>query len=220
MTTESDVRFWDGAAKSYSKRTIPDEGAYKRTLDRTSGLLKPTDSVLELGCGTGTSALRLASAAKTYLATDISPAMIQIANDKLAGSETPGLSFRAATSETLAAEEARFNTVVAFNYLHLVRDVPATLQSIRSLLEDGGLFISKTGCVGEMNVFLRMAIPVARLVGKAPNISTFCEPDLVRMITAAGFEIVEKEMHASKGDDHRPFIVARKVEMAETVSSG
>ena len=210
MSAGNDAVFWDGQAQSYSKRPVKDNEAYQRTLDRTCALLKDSDNVLELGCDTGSTALRLAHTTRSYLGTDISAEMIQIANGK-AGSENSTLSFRTATAETLAAEEDRYNAVLAFNYLHLVRDLPSTLRSIHGLLGDGGLFISKTGCVGEMNVMLRLAIPVARLVGKAPFVNTFVEPELLQSITEAGFEIIEKEIHASSHNDHRPFIVARKM---------
>jgi hypothetical protein len=49
MTVESDTRFWDKTAKSYSKSSISDQAGYQRTLDKTRSFLKPTDRVLELG---------------------------------------------------------------------------------------------------------------------------------------------------------------------------
>ncbi|RYP81095.1 hypothetical protein DL769_002151 [Monosporascus sp. CRB-8-3] len=218
MSVTSDAHFWDKSAKSYAKSAVSDNAGYQRTLDQTRSFLKPTDKVLELGCGTGTTALRLADCVQSYLATDISPEMIKIANDKLAtgASESPGpglpprLSFRTATAEVLTVEAARFTAVLGFNYLHLVRDLPGTLRSIHSLLEDGGLFITKTPCVGDMNVLLRLALPAMRVVGKAPYASIFREAELGEQIRAAGFDILQTEIHASKGNDHRPYIIARK----------
>lgn len=219
MTIDDDTRFWDKSAESYSKSAVSDEAGYQRTLDRTLAFLKPADRVLELGCGTGSTALRLASHVQTYLATDISPAMIQIANSKLASHEPPltGISFRTATVEALlAAQEGdkttteRFNAVLGFNCLHLVRDLPATLRGIHALLEDGGLLITKTPCVGEMNVLIRLALPVMRAVGRAPYAAAFRASELSARMREQGFEVVETEVHASKGNDNRPYIVARK----------
>jgi hypothetical protein len=144
--------------------------------------------------------------------------MIKIANDKPRPNNNnnnadglPHLSFRIATAEALTAEPTRFTAVLGFNYLHLVRDLPGTLRSVHLLLEDGGLFITKTPCVGEMNFLLRsVALPVMQAVGKAPFAAAFGETGLAEQIRAAGFDIVENEMHASKGNDHRPYIVARK----------
>ncbi|RYP38710.1 hypothetical protein DL767_002450 [Monosporascus sp. MG133] len=218
MNVNSDAQFWDKSAKSYGNRAVSDVAGYERTLDKTRSVLKPTDKVLELGCGTGTTALRLADAVQSYLATDISSEMIKIANDKLAMGNWPSLgpglpprlSFRTATAEALTAEAARFTAVLGFNYLHLVRDVPGTLRSIHSLLEDGGLFITKTPCVGDMNLLLRLALPAARFLGMAPYVSTFRKAELSEQIGAAGFDILQMEMHASKGNDNRPYIIARK----------
>ena len=49
-------RFWDRLAAGYAKKPVPDEEAYARTLERVRAHLTPNDRVLELGCGTGTSA--------------------------------------------------------------------------------------------------------------------------------------------------------------------
>ena len=63
-------RFWDRRAAAYSKKPVPDADAYERTLERVRAYLTLNDRVLELGCGTGASALRLAASAGQILATD------------------------------------------------------------------------------------------------------------------------------------------------------
>ncbi|UNI22132.1 hypothetical protein JDV02_008051 [Purpureocillium takamizusanense] len=230
MTQESDddARFWDKTAPSYSKSAVSDEAGYQRTLDRTASLLRPAHRVLELGCGTGSTALRLADRVGEYLATDISPQMIRIATDK---KPLPtNLEFHTATIASLLTAarpepdaataspttRSSFDVVLGFNYLHLVRDLPGTLKGIRALLRaddhnGGGLLITKTPCVGEMNPLLRLALPVMRAVGRAPYAAVFTAVELSAQLEAAGFEVLETETHASGGrDDHRPFIVARK----------
>lgn len=211
MSIASDARFWDRASRNYAAAKIADPGGYERTLVRTQGLLKPTDSVLELGCGTGTTALRLAGAVGSYLATDLSGEMIAIARDKLAVEPVPALVFRTATAEDLLVEEARFDAVLGFNFLHLVRDLPSTLASIHALLKPGGLFVSKTPCLGDMNPLIRLVLlPAMRAIGKAPHVDPFGAEVLERKIAQAGFEILAREGHASRGRDRRPFILARR----------
>lgn len=210
MSTASDARFWDRSSGRYAKAKISDQAGYERTLDRVRALLKPDDGVLELGCGTGTTALQLAGGVESYLATDISAGMIAIAEEKLVASPTAALAFRKATAEALASEAARFDAVLGFNYLHLVRDLAGTLRSIHALLAPGGLFISKTPCLGDMNPLIRLALPVMRAVGMAPYAGVFRARELSELVAAAGFEILGTERHASRGKDGRPFIVARK----------
>lgn len=210
MSTASDAGFWDRAARKYARGAISDPIGYARTLDRTRALLASSDRVLEVGCGTGTTALRLADGVQAYLATDISSEMIAIAAEKHTANPVPGLVFRAATADTLVAETERFNAVLGFNYLHLVRDLPGTLRHIHALLATEGLFISKTPCVGDMNPLIRLALPAMRAIGKAPYAGVFRAAELNQHLNAAGFDIVVTENHAAKGDDGRPYIVARR----------
>lgn len=212
MNSASDVRFWDRSSRNYAKSAIADQQGYSRTLERTQALLGSDGHVLELGCGTGTTALRLAGRVQSYLATDFSQAMIAIAKEKLAAAPTPGLEFRTATVEALDADTGAFNAVLCFNYLHLVRDLPGTLQRIHSLLASRGLFVSKTPCLGDMNPLIRLALlPAMRAIGMAPYAGSFSTKELACSISLAGFEILETENHAARGNDNRPYIVARKI---------
>lgn len=214
--SSADARFWNRLSRRYATSPVADPAGWERSLERTRGLLGANSRVLELGCGTGSTALRLAGSVDHYLATDISREMIVIANEKLAaeraaGRPLPSLSFRTATVETLSAEDGRFDAVLGFNYLHLVRDLPATLLRIHTLLGQGGLFVSKTPCLGDMNPLVRwVALPLMRSVGKAPHTLAFDMAELRRRIEEAGFDVVASEIHASGGPEPRPYIVARR----------
>jgi ubiquinone/menaquinone biosynthesis C-methylase UbiE len=211
MSVASDARFWDRTSRKYARSAISDQAGYERTLGRTRALLRPGDRVLELGCGTGTTALRLADGVRDYLATDLSAAMIAIANEKHAAASIPSLAFRTATAETLAPDESPFDVVLGFNYLHLVRDLPGTLRRIHVLLAAQGLFVSKTPCVGDMNPLIRLVLlPAMRAIGKAPYVGVCRAAELGRHIRDTGFDILSTESHATKGSDRRPYIVARK----------
>jgi ubiquinone/menaquinone biosynthesis C-methylase UbiE len=211
MSMANDASFWDRTSRRYARGAIADQAGYERTLDRTRALLKSSDRVLELGCGTGKTAFRLAGDVRDYLATDISEGMIAISKKKHAAGPVPSLAFRTATAEALAPDTAPFDTVLGFNYLHLVRDLPGTLRRIHALLNVEGLFISKTPCVGDMNPLIRLALlPAMRTIGMAPYAGVFRAADLSQLMRAAGFDILANEKHATKGNDNRPYIVACK----------
>lgn len=211
MSIERDTRFWDRAARKYAKAAVADPAGYAQTLARTRARLRADTRVLELGCGTGTTAFQLAPGVRSYLSTDISPAMIAIARNGLADGAMPQLSFRIATAEELVQENSRFDAVLSFNYLHLVRDVRGTLRGIHDLLEPGGLFISKTPCLRDITVLIRaLVLPAMRVTRMAPYVSAFTASELEQQIASAGFDILAVEKHASKGRDGRPYIVARK----------
>ena len=65
------ARFWDRAAPKYAVSPIKDMTGYERTIDRTRSLLDTSDTVLEIGCGTGTNARYLASQGYHVLGLDL-----------------------------------------------------------------------------------------------------------------------------------------------------
>ena len=207
FSATNNTRFWDRTARKYAADPISDMAGYERTLARTRHYLKPDHVVFEFGCGTGTTALALAPAVGRIVATDLSGEMIAIAREKVAQG-APNVAFEVATPDAASWPET-FDVALGFNVLHLV-DPLAAMRGVYRLLKPGGLFISKTPCLKDMNLAIRMAVPVMQVIGKAPHVTFFSAGELERDMAAAGFEILERARHASRGKDARPFLVARK----------
>jgi ubiquinone/menaquinone biosynthesis C-methylase UbiE len=74
----NEARFWDKRAEKYSQRPVADQNTYEKKLEITRTYFRPDSEVLEIGCGTGSTALAHAPYVKHILATDISPGMINI----------------------------------------------------------------------------------------------------------------------------------------------
>jgi SAM-dependent methyltransferase len=138
------ARFWDRIAVKYAADPIADMAGYEVTLRRVQGLLSADQDVLEIGCGTGTTALRLAPFTRRLLATDVSAGMIAIAREKLAAGPVPQLSFEVADADAPVAGLGEYDVVLAFNVLHLVTDLDRALELAVQALRPGGLLISKT----------------------------------------------------------------------------
>lgn len=184
--------FWDKVAFRYAAMPIRDPAAYEATLSAVRRRLRSDDTALEIGCGTGSTALLLAPHVRHYTGTDLSPTMIAIARQKPA---PPNLAFRVAEADGSLGADGPLDAVLAFNLLHLVPDLAATLAAVRAGLRPGGLFLSKTPCLRDMPAWLRIALvpalPVLRRLGKAPRVTWLDAGTLRRAITQAGFEIVE-----------------------------
>ncbi len=222
-------RFWDKAAHKYSRSTIADLPGYELTLRRVKHRLLPTDRVLEWGCGTASTALRLAPATAHYTATDLSPAMIDIARQKwqsapadvqrvlhlaVADADTPlPAPGSAPGADTETCAHAGWDAVLAFNLLHLVPDLDHTLAQAVRHLRPGGLFMSKTACIAHMNPLVPyLALPVMRLLRLAPAVQVLTQERLLSAIERSGLVLESVEHHATpgRGRDWRPFVVARK----------
>ncbi len=210
-TPPASTHFWDKIARGYAKNAVEDVPAYDRTLARTAAYLDADYRVLEIGCGTGSTALRLGGQVAEYVGADISPEMIAIANEKLAETHQPTVRFEVDDADRTRFAGRGYDAVLAYNLFHLVADLDDALAGARASLKPGGLLISKTACLKDMNPFIRwVMIPAMRLIGKAPKVLSFDQGELEAALKRAGFDVEAVEYHGTKGKDIRPFIVARK----------
>lgn len=210
------AHFWNRIARKYAAASIADMAGYEATLKRVRAYLAAHHSVLEVGCGTGTTALHLAPAVARMRATDISEEMVAIACEKLRMQPVSQLSFAVGdvVSSTEVAET--YDRVLAFNVLHLLGDLDRALAGIAHVLSPGGLFISKTPCIQEMNPLIRwVALPLMKFFGRAPDVQCFDEHWLCMALTRHGFHLVAVERHGTRGKDFRVFIVACKPRLSQ-----
>lgn len=207
--------FWDGIADGYAKSPIRDVEAYEYALGRTRSYLTASDRVLELGCGTGSTALLLSDSVGSIMASDLSPKMVEIGRRKAAEKGAENVEFLVADVHAAQRTGAPFDAVLALNLLHLLDDLPEALASIHATLRPGGHFISKTVCTsgGRWPLRFRLmkfALPLLQRLGKAPFVTFRTIEELEGEIQAAGFEIVETGNYPVSPPSR--YIVARKPE--------
>ncbi|HRE20131.1 MAG TPA: class I SAM-dependent methyltransferase [Rhabdaerophilum sp.] len=206
--------FWDWIAERYARSRIPDMEKYLHTLERTRTHLKPEDRVLEVGCGTASTALALAMNVREMVVSDISSKMIAIGREKATATGVNNIRFVVGDVGAEAIGNQPYDAVMAFNMLHLVEDIPSELFRIAARVKKGGLFISKTICLGGGGVPLKvkafmLAVPLLRLMGLAPKVKTFSVETLDAMVRSAGFEIIEAGNFPASPP--RRYLVARKI---------
>ena len=204
MPSDANRRFWNRIAERYAARQISDVAAYEALLADAALRLRPTDRVLEIGCGTGGTAIHLARGVASYTATDFSAEMIRIARAKPAP-DTLRL-IEAEAAEALA--DGPFDAVCAFNVLHLVDDPADLLRRIEAGLRPGGLLISKTWCFADLNRRMRMLFVLMRGIGLFPDARWLTADQLRATVTAAGLVILDERVFGAYRQN--PYIVARK----------
>lgn len=198
--------FWDKSAARYAKSPVRDEETYRKKLAITQEYFRPDWSVLEFGCGTGSTALIHAPYVKEILATDLSGKMLDIATQKARDAGVENVHFQQGTLESLALELESFDAVLGLNILHLLDDPVAAVSRVYDVLKPGGIFVSSTALVGELMVLWRLLIPAMQAVGLAPFVNRFSRQALVSMLVNAGFSIE----HEWQPDKSSVFVVARK----------
>ena len=208
------ARFWDRVAERYSKSPIADEAAYRKKLQVSRDYFRPDMTVLEFGCGTGSTAILHAPYVKHIRAIDFSSKMIEIARAKAEAQDVENVTFERSTIEDLCVADRTFDAVLGLNVLHLLENREEAIAKVHRLLKPGGVFITSTVCLGDsaMRIF-KVIGPIGRFFGLIPTVRVFSAKALERSLTDAGFDIdYQWRPGDGKSKFKSVFIVAKKAD--------
>jgi len=206
---DQSAKFWDKIAEKYSKQPVSDEAAYQKKLQVTRGYCQPHMEVLEIGCGTGSTAIIHAPFVKHIHAVDISPKMIEIAQTKADAEHIDNITFEVSTINALNEADETLDIILGLSVLHLLENKEAVIAKVYNILKPGGLFISSTACLGDMMRFFKIIAPIGKFLGLMPLVKVFSTKELEVSLTDAGFNI---DYQWQPGKNKAVFIVARKAE--------
>jgi len=203
-----DNKIWDRFAKRYAQQPIEDEISYQKKLTETQRYFTKDTEVLEIGCGTGSTALIHAPFVKHINAIDFSQNMIEIAQKKAVADKVTNISFNVANIDDLPEANHQYDAILALSVLHLLKDKEATLKKIHSLLKPNGVFISSTVCIGDKAPFLKYLFSIGQVIGLLPTLKTFKQQELTSTIVTAGFAI-DHQWQPANGK--AVFVIAKKI---------
>ena len=202
------AHFWDKRARSYSQKPVPDQEVYEKKLALTRTLLNPEMEVLEIGCGTGTTALFHSPFVKHITATDYSSEMISIAKEKATQKAITNVDFQVESIEAMNYPDKTFDMVMAHSILHLLPDPETTLRTIYDALKPGGHFVSSTVCIKDFSRLMSWILPIGHRIGIFPFVNSFSSEWLLNRLTDTGFAIQQQW----KPKSSTIFIIAKKPE--------
>lgn len=200
--------FWNLVAKSYVAAPVPDEAVYQRKLAQTRERLTPNATVLEIGCGSGNTALAHAPYVAHITAVDFAEKMLAHGR---ANAKAKGISNVDFQRKSLAdmADGSPYDAVLMLSVLHLIPDWKDAVARAAALTKSGGIFVSSTLCVSDQSGLMRLLPSVLRVMPLLPNVTAFSRAQLVAEIKKHGF-IIEEEWQARPKD--AVFVIARKVD--------
>jgi len=189
---KQDAAFWNRTADKYARQPIADEAAYEYKLELTQRHLTKDSRVLEIGCGTGSTAVRHAPFVKEIRAIDLSERMIAIACGRAQEAGAKNIRFEVADAESLVETSGSYDMVLALSLLHLLRDRPGSLAKMHGLLKPGGLLVASTACIAETMGWMGWVLALGRPFGLIPHFQVFRESCLLDDMQEAGFEIIHR----------------------------
>lgn len=202
------AKFWNKVAVKYAAKPVSQEVIYNKKLSLTREVLKPHMTALELGCGTGSTAIINAPQVDSYYASDISDKMVQIACNKPQVSQIPGLTFSIESIEASLKKHQNCDVILAHSLLHLLPDPKSTIEAIYSALKPGGIFISSTVCMGEHLAFFKWIAPVGQRLGLMPSLNVFKHRELKHWHKECGFSFLTD--WTPEENKHTCFLIVEK----------
>ena len=207
VAMDKSAKFWDNLAERYSKKPIADEAAYQKKLDVTREYLRPGMDVLELGCGTGSTAIMHAPYVKHIHAIDISSKMIDIAQGKVDAEKIENITFKCSTIDEFSVPKQSLDVVLGLSILHLLDNWQEVIARVHIILKPTGIFITSTACIGDSMKFFKIIAPIGKFFRLMPVIKVFTTNELADSLSNAGFEI---DHQWQPGKNKAVFIVAKK----------
>ena len=207
-TEYPNARFWDRIANRYARKPVPDQQVYEEKLRLTEERLTADMTVLDIGCGTGTTALHHAGKVKHIRAIDVSARMVEIARGKAQQQGIVNVEFEVGDIEGLGIVDGTYDLVLAHSILHLLDDVEGLLRSLNRVMKPDGILVSSTTCLADFMPVFKYIVPIGKFVGLMPYVKVFSASDLAGWFDDAGFEL-EHDWRPSPKSGH--FQIHRKV---------
>ena len=125
------------------------------------------------------------------MATDISPEMINVANQKLEKSKNQNIDFQIQDSYNLSLPDKSFCIVIASNLLHLLYEPDRPLKEVRRVMRDDAVFIAPTLCAGE-NIKSKIIASIIGTLSGFKVVNKWSFKEFKCMLANNGFDIYKE----------------------------
>ena len=191
---EKEKKYWDKLSSGYDQMIEKHWRIYQSSLlDKISNDVNAGDTVLEVACGTGLVALKVAERASEVSGIDISAPMIDEAEKKMREKDFDNVEFFVEDAYSLHFGNDTFDTVICNNSLHNMKYPQKALSEIKRVLKPGGRFISAIVGFGEAPKY-KMLHTIFKPFFKLPIFHKPNLDEMADMIRDSGFSIVNKEI--------------------------
>ena len=191
---EKEGKFWSKLAPGYDRFIKKHWKVYASSLlNKISEDVDVGDTMLEVACGTGLVALKVAERASKVYGIDISSPMIEEAKKKKKEKKINNVEFSVEDAYALPFDNGMFDTVICCSALHNMVNPEKALSEMNRVLKPEGRLIAPTICQGEYFKH-KLMMTIFKLVAGFPVFHKFSFEELSNLVTESGFIIRNKEI--------------------------
>jgi SAM-dependent methyltransferase len=174
-------------AQSYLTSTVHANGA---DLDLMADIIgqRPEATALDLGCGGGHAAYRLAPLVDTVVAYDLSEQMLIVVADEARRREMNNVVTRLAAAESLPCASESFDIAVTRYSTHHWHDVPAGLAQMRRVLKRDGLAVFMD-VISPQSPLLNTWLQTLELLRDPSHVRNASLSEWTNLLDTAGFAV-------------------------------
>lgn len=174
----------EGAGEVWNWESPAGKVRWQRRVKMLTTHLKPKDSVLEIGCGTGYFTREIAKTGAMVTAIDISPELLQIAKEEIPDTN---VTFLLENAYELSFNDLTFDSIVGSSVLHHLEIAKAIQEMFRVLKPGGSIFFTEPNMMNPQ-IALQKNIPaLKRKLGDSPDETAFFRWSLRKLLLKSGF---------------------------------
>jgi ubiquinone/menaquinone biosynthesis C-methylase UbiE len=198
--------FWKLIHKPYVRGAIGNEAYYQQKLQLTQERLQNDWDLLEIGCGSGNTALAHAPFVKTVTATDFCAQMMDHGKTRAQDEQIDNIEFQTISLADLPVEQT-YDAVLMLSVVHLIPDWKAAIAKAARLTRPGGIYVTSTVTIKDQSMMMRIVGHVVNILPVLPSLKSISRTQLVQQMETNGLS-VEVNEHPTGADSS--FIIARK----------
>ncbi len=191
---EKIIKFYDSLAEYYDKEQESESFRFVRlpeqeiVFDYLGKILKNTDSVLEIGAGTGRFTLEVAPLVKKVTALDISKNMLDKLQEKAKLKKISNIEMLCGDFLEIPFNQ-KFDVILSFSAIEYIKNSEKLFSKISSLMNDGGCLIITTA----HDTFLRWWGRFGNFLRQGIFLNAYSKKKVKMLLEKNNFEVIKLE---------------------------
>ncbi len=180
---DRNAQTFDAEQEKFTFVRLPEKKIVLETLD---AILQPTQSVLEIGAGTGRFTMLIAPRVRHVTAVDISGNMLGQLADKMKKEQLGNIRLIHGDFIRINFSE-RFDLIVGFSAIEYIKDKEALFRKMAELLKPGGRLLFTT----PHHTFIRWWGRLGNYFRQRTFMTAYSKKNMARLLEKNGLRIVE-----------------------------